>query len=388
MGLECLSRGLPPHTLPLLSSSIQLRNLDPVNVAAVLGDWAWDLVQLEEGHLRGRSALLRLGLLLAGTACFHGAALQRIRCPPRAWTLVARDTESSQIFVAGELLRPTDCIVLDAGTEIELLCRGPGSLFALSTWGAAPPGDGAADLGKPLLLPGRARLVSCGQAAMSSLRNGIGQAEAVASACPAPAVMTDLGRRLLLCLSGAMAGATPIDGNPPRAAGRRAAVERARAYIRKHLTEPIRLLDLCKHSYVQQRSLEYGFREVVGLSPMAYVKVLRLAAVRRRLLLGPLRSSSISQVALDSGFHHLGQFASDYKRFFLESPSITLKRGQLRYGCEPQRGPNRHNGWEARPLPEALTDAAQSGASVALVPQGERDSCIGAQTDAEAPSCE
>ena len=37
---------------------------------------------------------------------------------------------------------------------------------------------------------------------------------------------------------------------------------------------------------------------------------------------------SISEVALDSGFCHLGQFAYDYKRLFMESPSTTRRRAR------------------------------------------------------------
>ena len=51
-------------------------------------------------------------------------------------------------------------------------------------------------------------------------------------------------------------------------ASRRLAVAHAREYIRANVTEPIRLSDLCLHSHSRARTLEYGFREVFGVSPM------------------------------------------------------------------------------------------------------------------------
>jgi AraC-like DNA-binding protein len=37
---------------------------------------------------------------------------------------------------------------------------------------------------------------------------------------------------------------------------------------------------------------------------------------------------SVSELALDCGFCHLSQFAADYKRVFLESPSATRRAAE------------------------------------------------------------
>jgi len=85
------------------------------------------------------------------------------------------------------------------------------------------------------------------------------------------------------------------------------------------------LAELCQHAHLQARSLEYGFRDLVGLSPFKYIKMLRLGEVRRRLQASSPAERSVSEVALDCGFCHLSQFAADYKRVFLESPSATRR---------------------------------------------------------------
>jgi AraC family ethanolamine operon transcriptional activator len=103
------------------------------------------------------------------------------------------------------------------------------------------------------------------------------------------------------------------------------AVERVRRFIHEHLAESMTLAELCQHAHLQARSLEYGFRDLVGLSPFKYIKMLRLAEVRRRLQTSNPAERSVSELALDCGFCHLSQFAADYKRVFLESPSATRR---------------------------------------------------------------
>jgi AraC family ethanolamine operon transcriptional activator len=108
----------------------------------------------------------------------------------------------------------------------------------------------------------------------------------------------------------------------------RIAVERAREYIRGKLAEPLPLSELCRHAHVQARSLESGFREITGLSPIAYVKSLRLNAVHRHLSRTDSAQHSISEIALDHGFWHLSQFAADYRKFFGETPTSTRQRAR------------------------------------------------------------
>jgi AraC-like DNA-binding protein len=122
-----------------------------------------------------------------------------------------------------------------------------------------------------------------------------------------------------------------------------------------HLADPIRLADLCHHTHLQARSLEYGFREIVGLSPVSYVKMLRLGEAHRRLQSRAWSWLSISEVALDSGFCHLSQFAADYKKLFMESPSATRQRCLAAKSCA-----------EVRPRTGALTLRTLDAATHAL----------------------
>ena len=59
---------------------------------------------------------------------------------------------------------------------------------------------------------------------------------------------------------------------------------------------------------------------------MQYVRTTRLHRARRILRSIVVSHRSISEIALDSGFWHLSQFAVDYKALFGESPSTTFRR--------------------------------------------------------------
>jgi len=62
---------------------------------------------------------------------------------------------------------------------------------------------------------------------------------------------------------------------------------------------------------------------VTGLSPMDYLKRLRLNGVRRDLEHGG-KHTRIIDVATDWGFWHMGHFTTDYRAMFRETPSKTL----------------------------------------------------------------
>ncbi|MBA6138389.1 MULTISPECIES: AraC family transcriptional regulator [Pseudomonas] len=100
---------------------------------------------------------------------------------------------------------------------------------------------------------------------------------------------------------------------------------RARQFLHQHARETLRLDDLEQVAGVSREKLYEAFRRHHGLTPMAYLKHHRLAAARSALLNGGA-SASVSSVALEWGFSHLGRFASDYRKAFGESPSATLAR--------------------------------------------------------------
>ena len=103
-------------------------------------------------------------------------------------------------------------------------------------------------------------------------------------------------------------------------------VKIAEDYSLSHAGDYLYVTDLCKAASVSERSLEYAFKQVLGLSPVAYLIRLRLHRVRQALLAGTQGTTTVSAEALNWGFWHFGEFSRAYKECFGELPSDTLRR--------------------------------------------------------------
>jgi AraC-like DNA-binding protein len=103
-------------------------------------------------------------------------------------------------------------------------------------------------------------------------------------------------------------------------------VKMAEDYALSHTDDPLYVSDLCRVAAVSERTLEFAFKQVMGLTPMAYLIRLRLHRVRQALLAGSQGSTTVSAEALNWGFWHFGEFSRAYKECFGELPSDTLRR--------------------------------------------------------------
>ena len=90
----------------------------------------------------------------------------------------------------------------------------------------------------------------------------------------------------------------------------------------------IHVTDLCRITGVSERTLEYAFKEVMGMTPVAFLAKLRLNRVRQALIAARLDSTTVAAEALRWGFWHFGEFARAYGQWFGELPSETLARDE------------------------------------------------------------
>jgi AraC family ethanolamine operon transcriptional activator len=107
-------------------------------------------------------------------------------------------------------------------------------------------------------------------------------------------------------------------------ARRQRMVRQACAIVATHPHEPPTVPELCAQLHASRRSLQYAFETVVGASPVAHLRSLRLNAAHRDLLAGNV--ATVQDAAAAHGFWSLSQFSSDYRRQFAERPSQTLAR--------------------------------------------------------------
>jgi AraC family ethanolamine operon transcriptional activator len=116
----------------------------------------------------------------------------------------------------------------------------------------------------------------------------------------------------------------PSDDRTARRPSTRALlVRRAEDYMWAHPEQAPSVIDLCREFAVSERTLHYAFREVRGLSPMAYFKAARLNAARQELK-AAARTATVHEIARRWGVSHSGEFAAAYRRLFGELPSQTL----------------------------------------------------------------
>ena len=103
----------------------------------------------------------------------------------------------------------------------------------------------------------------------------------------------------------------------------------AEDYALAHAGEPLYVTDLCRAAAASERKLEYAFKEVLGLTPVAFLIRLRLHRARQSLLAAAPRSTTVAAEALNWGFWHFGEFSRAYKDCFGELPSETLRRKRV-----------------------------------------------------------
>jgi AraC family transcriptional regulator, ethanolamine operon transcriptional activator len=101
-----------------------------------------------------------------------------------------------------------------------------------------------------------------------------------------------------------------------------ALVQRCVALVNASQDSAPTVTQLCQEMGVSRRTLQNAFLRVLDMSPLAYVKAVRLKQAREALK----RSRSVTEAATACGFWHFGHFAHDYLTLFGERPSDTLRR--------------------------------------------------------------
>lgn len=121
---------------------------------------------------------------------------------------------------------------------------------------------------------------------------------------------------------------------PPRVAERASEAGRVRSatvvaaveHIHEYAGTALTPADIATAAGIGVRTLHQAFQRELGMSPMAFVRSVRLEQVRDELLRLPPYPGAVAEVALRAGFAHLGRFSAAYAERFGELPSETLGR--------------------------------------------------------------
>lgn len=320
----CASHSRPGYTAVDAVDAIQLSEL--------AREWQFEFSQLKRGPFKAQGGILDLDGVSVARVVMTQTVLHRGGPPDNMVAVIFAGPGSGPTFINGQSMEAGQCCTIadgrlehgvSHGYFVDVACA-----FNLEACRAQLDALHAGSLGI-------ARGVTVANAGKLWVDDMLARVQWIlAAAADNPAALgnsgirSSLADRVLAALPHFDQSPADVDSTARSArAGRRVAVRLATELIHARLAQPIRLSELCRYSRLNIRSLEYGFHEVTGLTPIAYIKSLRLNAVRRALLRDPAaRTRTISEIAMDTGFWHLSQFAGDYRAFFGETPTQTRRR--------------------------------------------------------------
>lgn len=99
-------------------------------------------------------------------------------------------------------------------------------------------------------------------------------------------------------------------------------VQRSHQYVLSSAGAEASILDVCRELNIPRRTLNYAFQKVAGMSPVKYLRMVKLNSARRDLLRS---DDGIGDIAARYGFFHNGYFGQEYRRLFGETPSETRR---------------------------------------------------------------
>ncbi len=327
---------LPRSTMPVgPNSSLAVTVVeisDPTVVGETIEVIQQDAVQLESKPLRVRRVVVRLdsSVLL----------FQSTNQPVRTRTVLQSGLVAFVAFgpraagtVNGLPVGPDRVLASTAGVEVEfVVAAGYESVTFM-----LPPDDIRAHLrGRrregQFRLPSGVELLRMSVAAASGLydwgRRLVNMAARQPQVFDIPQTQAAAQVELLETLLATVGSAANVE-SAPRDLTRQAhsqVVQLAEHYALTHTAERLYVTDLCEAAAVSERTLQYAFKEVMGMTPLAYLTRLRLHRVRQALRAATHRSTTVTAEALRWGFWHFGDFSRAYKECFGELPSDTLRR--------------------------------------------------------------
>jgi AraC-like DNA-binding protein len=123
----------------------------------------------------------------------------------------------------------------------------------------------------------------------------------------------------------------------PVAPGRPAAVRDAMDIIEAGPHLPLTTSTLAMQCHVCVRTLQAGFQRHLGMSPMAYVRVVRLRRAHRDLRSADPTHNTVAAIAHRWGFTNRSRFAAAHKTMYGETPLQTLRAAHGTVGGTAER---------------------------------------------------
>ena len=105
-------------------------------------------------------------------------------------------------------------------------------------------------------------------------------------------------------------------------------VDRVRDLTLSNNYESLTIGEICTTLRISRRTLNHAFIRVLNITPVEYMRNVRLQRVRAELQSTPHQVTTIANIAYKWGFGHMSLFSRYYRELFGESPSETLERAR------------------------------------------------------------
>jgi AraC family transcriptional regulator, ethanolamine operon transcriptional activator len=298
--------------------------------AAAQGDWVLHYEQLSSGRFRGELALVQLdGVRLTGEKTSL-ALRQRGRLGEQVYGFAMSVAHAGDVYFDGRKVH-TDAILCGSGREIDFVTPPHHHLLGLTVnrnllnplWERMYQKPLADWLERQVeLLPTPESAAALRSKHLQALKEALALAQHFSNA----SALNQLRDDLLIEWIEALPPSVDIS-DLDSLARRKRMVDKACELMMANPDEPPSILAVCSRVGASRRKLNYCFQDVLGTSPIQYLRALRLNGVRRGLRQAG-RDESVQDVATRWGFWHQGQFSLDYKKHFFELPSDTLNRAR------------------------------------------------------------
>ncbi|MFC4992387.1 helix-turn-helix domain-containing protein [Rubritalea tangerina] len=295
----------------------QMRFDDFDALHASIRDWDLDLVQLQCGVFQAHLTQVVAGEMLVSRARFCSKVEQLGSAPVGYRTFAFLLNPESRIQWRNHEVGGNDIMLFPVGGELHSISESDFHVITFSVPKDTLESHCEAVGCSPKIL--EREVFRSDPVSMARLRQHFGLFLNLDEVPCVGAVTSDLVELLVrVCYRSRLSESDRVRSNRVMAVDK---VRECIAMSKNHLN----LQEMTAVSGVSARTLEYAFREQYQMGPKAYFKRFRLHQVRRELCAMRGERRNISEVASEWGFNHMGQFAADYRKLFLELPSQTVR---------------------------------------------------------------
>lgn len=300
----------PPDEIFHLSSAL------PSQLNRTIGKWEMSLIPTEhEAHIR-QHKLFHSPELQCSRLEFDSSVTLLSAVPAGCVTFAISQVPIGRPVVNNHKLRPDEIIVLHSNESVHYTCEPNETLFTLTT--TLEHYDRCRQHHSVIDILAYRTEHSFQAENFQFIRSAI---QAISASCVESSDADALLASLLQAL-------TPAGGFNRKVPTRRKVAIEAIEYIHENTKKTLTIKSLVRQLETTTRTLHFGFIETFGMSPIAYIRNLRLASARRDLI--NKTWPTVTETAMFWNFHHLGRFSRAYQLAYGETPSETARRSSAK----------------------------------------------------------